>query len=158
MNAICQYLLSVTTAAILCGLAKSVTHEKRAYGTMVRLVAGVLLAVTVIAPITQLHLGDLPTLTDDLTVSASRSTQSGEQLASEELTQIIKHQLSAYVLEKASMFGVELDTEFLLPDDGSFQPIGVVVRGAVPPYVRQRLTQIIAEDLGIAKEDQQWIG
>ena len=79
-------------------------------------------------------------------------------MAAREINAIIIEQLQAYILDKAADLGAELEVEILMPDDGSGQPQGVVLRGAVSPYAKTRLQQIIAEDLDIAKEKQQWIG
>jgi hypothetical protein len=42
--------------------------------------------------------------------------------------------------------------------DGQPQtPCAVTISGMVSPYLRQRLTDLIEEDLQIKKEDQHWI-
>ena len=45
-----------------------------------------------------------------------------------------------------------------MPADGSVQHDGIILQGTVSPYAKTRLQQIVAQDLEIAKENQQWIG
>lgn len=158
MDGLRQYLISVTAAAMICGIAKTVVDDKTVSGTVIRLVAGLIMTVTVLSPVVSLDLGRLPELTDGITAEAKQAAAVGEDMAEEELRSIIIERLEAYILDKAAAFGASLQVAVLMPDDGSAQPVGVILRGAVSPYAKQRLQQIIAEDLNIAKEKQQWIG
>ena len=71
---------------------------------------------------------------------------------------IIKGETEAYILDKAASLGVELEVDVLLEDMYPMAPKTVRLSGSVSPYVRNRLQNIIAEELGISKENQIWIG
>jgi hypothetical protein len=45
-----------------------------------------------------------------------------------------------------------------LSEDTIPVPISVEIRGSVSPYGKQQLTKLLEEELGIAKENQLWIG
>lgn len=158
MEGLRQYLISVTAAAMICGIAKTVADEKTVSGAVIRLVAGLVMTVTVLAPVVRLDLGVVPELTAGIAAEAKQAAAVGEDLAEEELRSIIIDRLEAYILDKAAAFGARLQVEILMPEDGSIEPEGIILRGDVSPYAKQRLQQIITEDLNIAKEKQQWIG
>ena len=158
MDGLRQNLIAVTAAAIICGIVKSIADEKTVAGTVTRLIAGLIMAITVLSPVVELELGELPVLSGNLVADAKAAAAEGEEMAAAEVNAIINEQLQAYILDKAADFGAELEVEFLMPDDGSVQPDGIILQGTVSPYAKTRLQQIIAQDLEIAKENQQWIG
>lgn len=158
MASLRQYLIGVTASAIICGIVKSISNEKTLSGAILRLIAGIVMTVTVLSPVVDLKLGDLPVLSGDLLAQASAAAEAGENLASAEINAIIKDRVQAYILDKAAAFGAALQVEVTMPDDGSRLPEAVTLYGSVAPYAKVRLQRIIAEDLQIAKEKQQWIG
>lgn len=158
MEALRQYFVAVTAAAIICGIAKSIGNEKTTSGAMLRLIAGIAMTITVISPVVRLDIGSLPELADNLAEEAGVAAAVGEEMAVSEMNTIIIKQVEAYILDKAAMFGASLRVEIFMPEDGSYQPEYVILRGAISPYGRTRLETIIAEDLRISKENQQWIG
>ena len=158
MEGIRQYLLTVTAAAIICGMAKTIADEKTVSGTVIRLIAGLIMTLSVLSPVVKLNLGELPDITSAFVAEGKVAASRGEELAARQAMVIIKDQLQAYILDKAASFGAELEVEVLMPDDGSAQPEGVILWGNVSPYAKARLQDMIEEDLNIAKEKQQWIG
>ncbi len=158
MEGIRQYLLTVTAAAIICGVAKTIADEKTVSGTVIRLIAGLIMTLSVLSPVVKLNLGELPDITSAFVAEGKVAASRGEELAARQIMIIIKEQLQAYILDKAASFGAELEVEVLMPDDGSAQPEGVILRGNVSPYAKARLQEMIEEDLNIAKEKQKWIG
>lgn len=157
MEGLHQYLISITAAAIVCAIAKSVSEEKTVAGSMIRLIAGIVMTVSVLSPIVTLKLEKLPELTADLTVGANAAVEEGKEMAAAERNAIIIDAVSAYILDKAATFGAALEVEVLMPTDGDHQPEGVVLYGNVSPYAKLQLQRIIAEDIGVGKENQQWI-
>jgi hypothetical protein len=51
----------------------------------------------------------------------------------------------------------DIQVEVTVSTDALPIPVGVRIIGNVSPYVRTKLQQTLAEDLGIAKENQVWI-
>ena len=157
MEGLHQYLIGVTAAAIVCAIAKSVFEEKTVSGSMISLIAGIVMTVSVLSPVVTLKLDKLPELTADLTSEASVAVAEGKDMAAAERNAIITEQVGAYILDKAAAFGAALKVEVLMPTDGDIQPEGVILYGNVSPYAKLQLQKIIAEDIGIGKEKQQWI-
>ena len=157
MDSIRQYLLSLVVSAIICAMAKSVTSEKTFTGAITRLIAGIIMTLTVLSPVMTINIADLPILTTDLTDEAAAAAAAGKEMASSEMNSIIIQQTQAYILDKAADFGAALEVEVLMPQDSSSLPIGVILNGNVSPYAKTQLQRIIAEDIQITKENQQWI-
>lgn len=153
MEALRQYIISVVAAALLCGIVTGLMPRGRA-SQIIRMVCGLFLAYTVLAGLTGLDLQtpdwDVLAVTD-----AHQAAALGESLGEAALTQVIKEQTEAYILDKATALGLSLEVEVSL--DESQVPQSVVLEGRASPYERQQLQNTIARELGIAKENQQWI-
>lgn len=155
MEALRQYILSVVTAAMLCGIVTGLFPS----GTgkqVVRLICGLFLAYTVLAPISR---GELPNLTDfslGIPEEAAQAVAVGENLARDSMAEIIKSETEAYILDKARSLQAEVTVEVSVNEENV--PNSVTVSGAVSPYVRRQLQRILESDLGIAKENQKWTG
>ena len=70
---------------------------------------------------------------------------------------LINQRLETYILDKADVWGTALTVSFQNYGE-NMMPEQVVLRGKVSPYVKAQLQQSITSDLGIAKENQIWIG
>ena len=158
MEQLRQYLIAVTAAAIICGIVKSISSEKTPSGSMLRILAGIMMTLTVISPLVDLELDQLPALTDGLVSQADEAAAIGAEMANAEMNAIISGRVQAYILDKAAMFGATLQVEVAMPTDGTHHPEGVILSGNISPYGRARLETIIEDELQIAKEKQQWIG
>lgn len=152
-----QYLLSIVGAAIICSIAKNISNEKTLSGAMLRLVAGIIMTVTVLAPVVNLDLNDLPLMTANFMDEASAIAAEGEEMAASARNAIISDRAEAYILDKAAAFGAALEVEVTI-SDGTMMPEGARIKGAISPYAKLQLQRIMEQDLQIAKENQQWIG
>ena len=152
-----QYLLSIVGAAIICSIAKNSSNEKTLSGAMLRLVAGIIMTVTVLAPVVNLDLNDLPLMTTNFMDEASAIAAEGEEMAASARNAIISDRAEAYILDKAAAFGAALEVEVTI-SDGTMMPEGARIKGAISPYAKLQLQRIMEQDLQIAKENQQWIG
>ena len=72
------------------------------------------------------------------------------------LAQIISEQTEAYILDKAADLHANLHVEVTVGEDNL--PTAVTLSGEASPYARRQIQAIIANDLGISKENQKWIG
>ena len=152
-----QYLLSIVGAAIICSIAKNISNEKTLSGAMLRLVAGIIMTVTILAPVINLDLNDLPLMTTNFMDEASAIAAEGEEMAASARNAIISDRSEAYILDKAAAFGAALEVEVTI-SDGTMMPEGARIKGAISPYAKLQLQRIMEQDLQIAKENQQWIG
>lgn len=155
METLREYVLSVATAGILCGILKSILGEKGAAGGAVKLICGLFLAFTVIRPIANVHLSDFALFTSSVSQDAQEAVSRGESLARESRMDIIKAETEAYILDKAKALNVIIQAEVTVSDEGI--PEGARITGQWSPYARVQLAQVLAEELGIAKENQTWI-
>ena len=71
MEGVSRYILSISAAAIICAIAKATVDEKSAGGAMIRLIAGLIMAFTVISPVVDIDFGDLPVLTSNIIIPPS---------------------------------------------------------------------------------------
>ncbi len=153
MEQVREYLLSVTAAAILCGIAMTLVGKQGSISALVKLICGLVLAVTAISPWTKLELLDLSEYTKGLGLEAAAASDDGIAMANAAQEAIITERTEAYILDKATAMGLALSVEVTLTDG---VPTQAVLSGAVSPYERKQLTQYIADELGIPEENQQW--
>ena len=148
------YILSVICAAFLCAVVSAMVDKKSTTGAILKLICGIFLTFTVVKPITQVRLNALDFLSWDLVQEAEAVSNMGAVHAQAELEAIIKQELCAYILDKAQDLGGSLSVEVSL-DDGCI-PVSVIITGTISTAVKDKLMQIMEEDLGIAKERQIW--
>ena len=111
-----------------------------------------------VSPWVDMQIGDISGFFGDVSVSADSAVASGEKDAQDALQAIIKSKTEAYILDKAKSFGAELSVEVRV--DGSELPVPctVLIKGSISPYGKKQLSSIIADELGVALEDQLWTG
>ena len=157
MRAIGEYIISVCTAALLCGILNSMMLKGPAK-EILKLVSGLFLAFCVISPVSNIRLPDLMAVSEELQLDAQSAADAGEEITDAALCESIIGQLSEYILDKAKSMGLYPEVEVILQTDGSYLPKAVYLSGEAPIVKRTKLIQEIAEDLGLAKEDVQWTG
>lgn len=149
-----EYLLSVTCAAFLCAIIRSVAGEKG----QIRLLCGIFLGITVIRPLGQIRLSDYLPASGELSAQAALAAQSGEEYSYRSMADIISDRTEAYILDKASDWGVSLRVEVTAEGDVIPAPVSVRIWGNVSPYIKGLLQDMIQTDLGITTEAQIWMG
>ena len=158
MEALRQYILSITVAAILCGLVLSFSPKGRFQGIL-KLICGVFLALLVIEPITRLDPEQiLSRFSGNWDAEGEAAVAFGEEIAMDDMSSYIKRESEAYILDKVREFGFDADVEVYVGKEDLPVPERVSIRGNVPETVRRELEKLIRENLGIAKENLQWIG
>lgn len=157
MSGLPAYILSVTAAGILCGIAVRILDEKNPNSRIVRLLAGILLAITVIKPLAKFEIGSVDDFWEELDGEGALAAQNGIQYAEEAAADIIKSRVEAYILDKSASLGATLRVEVMIENGTVPQITGVRLAGQVSPYARTRLTGILRDELGIAEEQQIWI-
>lgn len=157
MEGIRQYLLSIVAAALISTLAISLIGKKGLYSAIVKLLAGLYLSITVISPWTKLQFADLSAYLNGLELDATDVIAEGEYMASEAVSSIIIKHVEAYILDKASALDLQIEVEITLTDADPPSIHTVIIKGSASPYAKQQLQQIIAEDIGVPKENQSWI-
>lgn len=157
MDALREYILSVTAAAVLCGILRSIVGEKGTAAGLVKLICGLFLAFTVIRPVAEVELTEFTLLTADISEDAREAVSTGEDYARDSLSQIIKSEAEAYILDKAQAYGAEIQVVVSLSGDAQPVPEKVRITGDLSPYAKTQLQSMITEDLGIPKENLTWM-
>lgn len=158
MEALGRYILSVTAAAVLLGILRTLLDKKSGSGVLLQLIGGLFLTFTVISPITTINPDALLDGPWELTGQGSAIAAQGQAMAQKELESIIKAQCEAYILDKAQTYQAALEVEVTLNQDEIPAPAAVRLRGSVSPYAKQALQQWLYDEMGISREDQQWVG
>lgn len=154
MEAIRDYLFSVTAAALICGAVNCITGKSSAISKLLKLLCGIFLAAAVIKPVVEMKIDDLSFFSDLLSVDADQVVATGKEKAADEMNRIIKEKTEAYILDKAMSLGVRVEVMIELENS---VPTGITVKGDVSPSIKSRLSACIAQDLGISQEEQIWI-
>ena len=158
MEALQQYILSVSVAAILCGLVLSVA-PKGQFQVILRLTCGVFLALLVIEPIMRLDPQQIfSRFAGNWETEGEAAAAFGEEIARDSMSAYIKREAEAYILDKARELGFDVDAEVYVGKEDLPVPEQVTLRGNLPETVRWELERLIRENLGIAKENLKWIG
>ena len=122
MEDIRQYLLSVVTVSILSAIAIRIIGKNGAFVSIVKLLAGIFVVITVIAPWSKLKFNDLSSYFSDLELQASDAAQLGESLAVDAKASIIRTQIEAYILDKASELELNVEVEVIITETVVPQP------------------------------------
>ena len=156
MDGIREYLISVTAAALLCGILKSLMGEKGNSAALVRLICGIFLALTVIRPLKELNLNDFSLVPTGLLEEARLTSGEGEEYTRQAKEDLIIQQCEAYILDKAQTLEASIQVEIQISQEGEPIPAGSIITGNLSPYARNQLSKTLEEDLGIPQEDQKW--
>lgn len=148
-----QYILTVTSAALISAVLIRLVGKKGTVAELVKLICGLFLAVTVISPILRI---DLQKIVPDLGLysdTAAQAVAQGENYAREETERIIKARAEEYIVNKAKALNASVSVWVTLKDG---LPHQVSITGALSPYAKAALSRIITQEIGIESEAQDW--
>ena len=157
MESLGKYILSVSSAAFLFAIVRSLIGEKSATAALIKLIGGLFLTFTVISPVKDIKMDAFFDLPFDFSAQASAVVAQGQELKEDHLQDIIKQQSEAYILDKALSYQTVLDVDVTLSEGETPVPSAVQLKGAISPYAKHMLQQWLCNDMGISKENQQWI-
>ena len=155
MEALRQYVISVVAATMLCGIVVRL-FPNGSGKQMGKLICGLFLAYTVLSPISRVDFSKLPDFSLRCMDDAEDAAAMGENLARDSMADIIKEETEAYILDKAADLHANLRVAVTIGEDNL--PAAVTISGEASPYARRQIQAMIANDLGISKENQKWIG
>lgn len=155
MDNLRQYLLTIICATMLCAVALRIFEKNSAHNSILKLLTGIYLSITVISPLTDIRLQDITYSLPDYRVEAKQIVEQSNSDVNSQLRGIITHEAEAYILDKATTLGIVIDAEIALSENGN-TPQSVIIKGDISPYAKSRMQQIIIKDLGIPKERQLW--
>lgn len=152
-----SYVLSIIIAAMICAAASALLPAKTSVGQITKMLSGILLIVTVTSPLVNISFRHITDYLNDLSVNADTYVADGSVAAQKQLDSIIKENTEAYILDKASLMGLQLAVEVALDENNHSIPCSITVTGTLSPYNKEVLSSYIENSLGIAKEKQIWI-
>lgn len=147
------YLLSVTAAAVLCGLAERFLGKKAGAA---RFLTSVFLVLTVLRPLGQLDSRFWQDIHLDIPGGAEEAVAQGEIQSRQAMAQVIKEETGAYILKKAQQLNADIQVSVEVSDEALPMPVGVRITGSIAPYAKLQLQTFLEQQLGISKENQQW--
>lgn len=155
MDALREYVLSIVAASVLCGILIRLTYNSGSAET-IRMLCGLFLTIVFIQPIVgkreQLWEATLPDFREQAEGVISEGRTSADSIRKE----FIKQRVEAYILSRAGTIGADIQADITLGED--CVPAHVRIAGRISPIYRSKLTQIIESELGIPREQQEWIG
>ena len=150
-----QYVVSLTSVALISGILLSLVREGPTH-TFLRLLTGILMIITALPPLTDVTVPDLMQFASDYIQEGNEATEQGTLMAKEECIFRIKEALEEYICNKASDLGGDISASVCLDESGN--PESVQLTGSTDSKMRQELQIFITKELGIRKENQEWIG
>lgn len=157
MKSVQQYIISVIITALVCAVISGFLQNSAAKGLM-KMICGLALTLTVIAPLRNVELSFLSTFESTISDAADLAAEQGSEMGHEALKRIIKQEAEAYIQDKAAELRAEATAEIFLSDDDPPLPERAVISGTVSPYVKQQLQEILQSQLGLEKERLEWTG
>lgn len=150
-----EYIAQAVAAALLCGIIVSMTKHSSG-GSIVRMLCGVFMTIVLIRPLAGTNVSFLESILPDITGDAEAVASEGAAAAEDIRREYIKQRVQAYILSRAKTMEADIQANVSLDED--CVPVSVSIAGRISPLSRSRLIQIIASELGIPKERQEWIG
>jgi len=153
-----QYILSIGLASLLVAIIGEFSDRKSSIGTVIRMICGLFLAFTVLSPLTGLNFEILDAFSRELNTDAATVISTGNQLRAESVRELIKQETEAYILDKARSLGCTLTAAVTVSDAQVPVPVSAQITGDISASERRELEKLLEQELGISKENQQWIG
>lgn len=157
MDHIKSYLLSIIAAAVICAIINTLFANKTGYGGLIKLLCGIFLTVTIVAPWKRFRFDSFTAFKDELSNAANIAVDNGVEYSKQAVCEIIKAKTEAYILDKASSMGMNIDVEVTLNNADLPLPQKVTIQGAVSPYAKERLSKCIVNELDIPEDELIWI-
>ena len=151
-----QYLMSLITAAIIVGIITSITKSNKTGASIIRLISGIFLSLVMLSPILRIEIQDFTDFYNDISLDASDAVHKGKNMYQNEMRSVIKEELEAYILDKASALQLDVDVEVILSDELPPEPTSIRISGNASPYNKQMFQVFLSDEIGVPKENQIW--
>lgn len=156
MEQIGKYMLSVICAAVLCAIVIRLPAQDASTKKLIQTAAGLFMVFTLIQPIAEIKISDLPLFLEDFSSDARDAAAEGELQTNNALHQSIKQQLESYILDKAAALGASVKVDIVLSESAIPVPVAVVLSGNISPYHKVQIGNILETELGLTGENQIW--
>ena len=149
-----KYILMISAAAILCGLIRSISSGWKGQEKLMRMMCGVFLLAVACSPLGLFSMPDFGESSAQYEADAAGIVREAQAQAKEQQTEIIISRTRSYIEDEANRLGLTVEVSVTLNEE--LLPWKVSLKGATSAYTRTRLSDTIAQDLGIPKERQVW--
>ena len=157
MEGLRQYVLSVTAAAMICGVLSTLVNDGNTK-TLIRFIFGLFLTLAVVRPFAGAGFAQLKEMELPLEMQYGDAAVLGEEMARTALADIIKERAEAYILDKAAQMDADIQAEVTVGSGDPPLPVAASIFGNLTSDVRSQLQLFLDEELGIPKENLQWNG
>ena len=156
MTEIRTYLLSVSISAIFVCLVTSIIPEGRVKKAA-SYIGNMLLLLTVLSPVVRLDEQIVQSAVSRIERQMQTVQMHTSSDPSQRMNALIKERCETYILDKAMDLGMAIEVSVTTQTDQVCpQPNGAAIVGDYSLMQQERLAEILEEDLGIPREEQQW--
>lgn len=156
MKDVSNYLISVVCAAMLLSIINHIFRKKGAVHGLIKMLSGVYLATVIVSPITKIKINQDYLSLDAYYQSAYLYCDDGKMLSNSKNKQLIKSNTESYIMDKAVSMNADLCVEVVMSEGDENLYESIILKGDTSPYVKEMLSKVITNDLGISVEAQQW--
>ena len=156
MSSLGRYIFTIIIAAILTGVLQTILPGKSLSSTMVKLTTGIFMVLVALSPLVKVRLDNTLDYISNVEIDASAIISEAEMNSKKETEKIIAQNTEAYILDRASELGADIEAKIEFQEDVLFVPLRVKITGYVSPITKRRLVSIIENDLGISEDLQIW--
>lgn len=156
MDGIKGYLITVICAGIICAISCKLMESKGVNGALIKLLAGIIMTVALVMPVTRLDLSGINGLWDAYSSDAAESVSVGMEQTKRKLREGIKKGSEEYILKEAARLDLSITVSIQLSDNDLPVPVAVELSGDASPYAKSALIQSVCTAFDIEKENVQW--
>lgn len=154
-----EWIVGITAASILISAIIAITPDG-APKRSVKLVGGLILFVVLIRPFMDMKMADLAFYNMQYRADYEKYEEKLIMKNSSMIKTIIEDRTRTYILQKADLLGIECDVEVSARrrEDGYPYPerIVIYVSKDYDPVLKSQLSYIVASELGVPEENQEW--
>lgn len=155
MEKIRTYFLTIIAACMLSVLACALLKNSRIQ-KITRFIAGILILLTVSAPLLRLNLSDLAVHIAELGKPEKFSTQQASKDYQTMLRALVRENTQRYIEAKAEALGGIIQAEVTVGNGETPLPEAVTLTGSMTPDQAQALEAYIRDSLNIPSDQQEW--
>lgn len=152
-EAVRNWILSIMAAALLLSILEAASPKGPVRG-VVRLAAGLVLFLVIVSPLASGLPGWITSGLSEELASVTAFSEDLEETNESYLETIMSQRASEYIVTQAEEMGLSLTASVTCEwtEEGLPVPAEAVLQGAISEKEREALSNIIQEELGIAKE------
>ena len=150
--AVGKYLLQIIAAAVLCSMAGSLCAKSH-FASAVRMLTGIIMLLSILQPVFSFRIDNWRFELEDLAALRDEIVSEGSMQAEAFAAGIISEKINAYVEDKATEFGADLQAETIVSDG---VPMKINLYGAASAYARTQISSWIEKEIGIESGDVNW--